>query len=249
MTCDNGFGIEGKVAIITGGGRGLGFAVAKRLASAGAQTVIVDILPAEKIAPSLEELAACGPEPLRLNLDISKQEECAAIVQRTVDAFGRVDILVNNAAITKGTWEQVIGVNMLAQYNLNTAVFEDMKKRGYGKIVNITTSGTFSGGGDGVMYNATKGAADSMTRYLAKRFAAEGVNINAVAPGPVLTEMMENYYGREVFTQHYLSQIPLGRLLVPDDIAKVVFFLCSSLSDALCGETILADGGRVRLNP
>ena len=100
-----------------------------------------------------------------------------------------------------------------------------------------------------IKYNATKGAADSLNRYLARRFATDGINVNAIAPGPVLTEMMAKYHSEDVFAEHYIPQMPTRRLLKPIDIAKVALFLCSPLSDALCGETILADGGRVRLYP
>ena len=241
--------LSGQVAIVTGGARGLGFAIAKELTAAGAQVVIADILPESDVAPALEALAQCGARPMHVPMDLSVEEECLALVQKVIDTFGRVDILVNNAALHGGDWHKAFSINVMAQHTLNNAVFEDMKQRHYGKIVNITTSGTFSGGGGDVKYNATKGAADSLNRYLARRFAGDGVNVNAIAPGPVLTEMMEKYHGKEVFSDHYIPQMPLKRLLTPLDIAKVALFLCSPLSDALCGETLLADGGRVRLNP
>ena len=241
--------LSGKVAVVTGGARGLGFAIAQELCAAGAQLVIADILPDDQVLPALDELAQYGNRPVFIRTDLSVTADCEALIAETIRTLGRVDILVNDAAIAHDDWHKVFDVNVLAHYTLSNAVFEDMKQRSYGKIVNITTSGTFSGGGDGVKYNATKGAADSLTRYLARRFAAYGVNMNAVAPGPVLTELMEKYHGREKFASHYTPQMPLNRLLCPDDIAGVVLFLCSPLSDALCGETILADGGRVRLNP
>lgn len=241
--------LTGQVAIVTGAGRGLGAAMAKQLAGAGAQVVVVDISPAEEIQPGLDAIAAAGLEPLHLMVDISSEENCKALVAETIERFGRVDILVNNAAVARASWEASIGVNLMAQYHLNMAAYEDMKKRHYGKIVNITTSGTFSGGGVDVKYNATKGAADSMTRYLGRQFAADGVSVNAVAPGPVLTELMSRYYGEEVFVEHYLPQMPLKRLLTADDIANTVLFLCTPLSDAMCGATLLADGGRVLFHP
>jgi NAD(P)-dependent dehydrogenase (short-subunit alcohol dehydrogenase family) len=125
----------------------------------------------------------------------------------------------------------------------------DMKKRGWGKIVNITTSGVFSGGGDGLEYNATKGGLDSATRYLAKRYGKDGVTINAVGPGPTLTAIMKSYIGEEEFESHYLPTMPIARILTTDDLAKAVLFFCSPLSDAITGESVLADGGRARLNP
>ena len=241
--------LTGQVAIVTGGGRGLGLAIAKELTIAGAQVVVADILPEAEIAGNLDALAPLGLRPIHIRMDLSSEEECNALVKKVVDTLGRVDILVNDAALHGGEWQKAFEVNVLAHFYLNSAVYEDMKTRGYGKIVNITTSGTFSGGGGDIKYNATKGAADSLNRYLARRFAADGINVNAIAPGPVLTEMMAKYHGEDVFAEHYIPQMPTRRLLKPIDIAKVALFLCSPLSDALCGETILADGGRVRLNP
>ncbi len=238
-----------KIAVVTGAGRGLGAAIAGRLTESGAQVIIVDVHEEETVADTLDEIAEKGLRPVYIRSDISVEENCKEIIKHTHDEFGHVDILVNNAAISRGDWLDIFKVNTLAHYYLNTAAAEYMKEDGGGKIVNITTSGTFSGGGDGIKYNATKGGADSLTRFMAKQYAKDGININAVAPGPTLTELMKGYYSEDVFRDHYLNQMPQRRLLEPDDLAKVVLFLCSELSDALCGETILADAGRVRLNP
>jgi NAD(P)-dependent dehydrogenase (short-subunit alcohol dehydrogenase family) len=188
------------------------------------------------------------PGAAYFNFDISNETECIALVRETVKKFGRVDILINNAGAAK-KWESAFAVNLLAPCVLMETAFEDMKKRGWGKIVNVTTSGVFSGGGDGLAYNATKGGLDSATRYLAKRYAKFGVAINAVAPGPTLTGIMRGYIGEEEFERHYLPTMPIGRILTPEDFAKTILFFCSPLSDAITGETILADGGRARLNP
>jgi NAD(P)-dependent dehydrogenase (short-subunit alcohol dehydrogenase family) len=241
--------LSGKVAIVTGGVTGLGLAITTILASAGAQVAMGDIIAPEKAAPFLEKLSSFNPIPVHLRYDISSEKECKELVAETIRRFGKVDIVVNNAAIAKQPWHKVFDINVLAQFYLNSAAYEDMKTRHYGKIVNVTTSGVTSGGGDGVEYNATKGAADSMTRYLGKRYAKDGITVNVVAPGPTLTDMMRAYYGEDRFNDHYLPTMPIGRTLVPEDLAKVVLFLCSPLSDAVCGESILADGGRARLNP
>lgn len=241
--------LSGKVAVVTGGGRGFGAAIVEKLTACGAQVVIIDILNRKDIETNTKKAIELGLKPYYISCDISSKENCENAVQEVIDQFQRVDILVNNASIANGEWDKFFKINILAQYYLQMAVQEDMKKRGWGKIVNITTSGTFSGGGTNVKYNATKGAADSMTRFQAKQFAKDGINVNAVAPGPVLTQIMREYHGEDEFAEHYMPQMPLKRLLIEEDIAKVVLFLCSELSDALCGETILADGGRVRLNP
>ena len=242
---------SGKIAVVTGGGRGLGLEIVHRLWLSGAQTVIADVLPADEVEKNLDAFTDADPDirPVLFPCDISKQEACEKLIDDVVKSFGRIDILVNNAAVSKPDWIKCYEINLLAHYYLNEAAIKDMSKRGYGKIVNITTSGTFSGGGDGIKYNATKGAADSLTRFMAKQYAPDGIHINAVAPGPVLTELMRGYYGEDVFTEHYLKQMPLKKLLRPENIADTVLFLCSEMSDGLTGETLLTDGGRVRLCP
>ena len=241
--------LTGKNAIVTGAGRGLGASIAETLAQSGAQVIVVDIHEEASITDALEAIGSHGLPPAYYRYDIAKEENCSAVVERAEREFGSVDILINNAAISRGDWIDIFKVNTLAHYYLNTAAAESMKKRGGGKIVNITTSGTFSGGGDGIKYNATKGGADSLTRFMAKQYAKDGIHINAVAPGPMLTDLMKGYYGEDVFTDHYLNQMPKKQLLKMEEVARVVLFLSSELSDALCGETILADAGRVRLNP
>jgi NAD(P)-dependent dehydrogenase (short-subunit alcohol dehydrogenase family) len=241
--------LSGKVAVVTGGVKGIGFAATSILAEAGAQVVMGDIVSSEDAQPFLERLSACKPLPVHIRCDIGIEADCKELIAETVRRFGRVDIVVNNAAILLEPWYRVFDVNVLAQVHINEAAYEDMKKRSYGKIVNITTSGVFSGGGGGIEYNATKGAVDSITRYMAKRYAKDGITVNSVAPGPTLTDLMKAYQGESKFNSHYLPTMPIGRALVPEDVAKVVLFLVSPLSDAICGEAILADGGRVRLNP
>ncbi|MBQ9827667.1 MAG: SDR family oxidoreductase [Lachnospiraceae bacterium] len=241
---------SGKNAIVTGGGRGLGLEIVHRLALSGARVIIADILPDDEVAKNLDAFTDIPDNrPVFMHCDISDENECNKLIEETVNRFGSVDILVNNAAVSYLDWIKCFEVNLLAQFYLNEAAIKDMSKRGYGKIVNITTSGTFSGGGAGVKYNATKGAADSLTRFMAKQYASEGIHINAVAPGPVLTELMKDYYGEDVFTEHYLGQMPLKKLIMPENVADTVLFLCSAMSDGVTGETILADGGRVRLCP
>ena len=241
--------LSGKNAIVTGGGRGFGAAVAEKLAESGAQVIVVDVHEEDTVAEALNSIGAKGPKPFYYRYDISVEENCKTIIQRVVEELGHVDILVNNAAISRGDWIDIFKTNTLAHYHLNTAAAESMKNTGGGKIVNITTSGTFSGGGDGIKYNATKGGADSLTRFMAKQYAADGIQINAVAPGPMLTDLMKGYYGEDVFRDHYQNQMPKKKLLNPEIVAGTVLFLCSDLSEAICGETILADAGRVRLNP
>jgi len=240
--------LSGQVAIVTGAAQGIGHATAKLLAESGAQVVIDDLLPEENAAAKLDEIAAVGLRPAYFTYDIGTETGCVTLVEKTIERFGRIDILVNNACAHK-TWDMAFNVVLMACWNLSNAVRPDMAKRHRGKIVNITTSGTFSGGGDGPIYNAFKGAVDSLTRFMSRRFAEDGIFINAVAPGPVLTEIMRAYRGEEEFSAHYLPQIPIKRIFEPLDMARIVLFLCCELSDMMVGETLLADAGRVRLNP
>ncbi|MGI6191933.1 MAG: SDR family NAD(P)-dependent oxidoreductase [Christensenellales bacterium] len=240
--------LSGQVAIVTGAAQGIGLATAKLLALSGAQVVIDDLCPKSAVDPALDEIATVGKRPAYFNYDIGDENQCRELVRQTVERFGRVDILVNNAC-AHDTWETGFQVILMACWNLSNAAREDMALRKRGKIVNVTTSGTFSGGGAGPVYNAFKGAVDSLTRYMARRFAEDGIYVNAIAPGPVLTDIMRAYRGEQEFAAHYLPQIPLGRIFEPEDMAKTILFLCSELSDMLVGETLLSDGGRVRLNP
>ncbi|MDR0600107.1 MAG: SDR family oxidoreductase [Treponema sp.] len=243
--------LTGQTAIVTGGASGIGLKVAHFLASTGVQVVIGDLAAGFDVKRLLDGFKEYdGPTPMYVCRDISTEEECNALVADAMSSFGRVDILVNNAAVmVSDDWIEYFKTNTLSSYWMSVAVFNDMRKRRYGRIVNVSSSAVFSGGGGRVEYNATKGAMDSLTRYLAKLYASEGVTVNSVAAGPTLTPLMRKYHSEEDFREHYLPTMPINRLLTPEDAAGVVLFLCSPLSNTVCGEMILADGGRVRLNP
>lgn len=236
-----------QVAIITGAAGGIGSCCAYYLAKAGAQVVAADYKDPEDAEKALSAISKIGKSPLYIQCDLIEPDSRKNIVQQTLEAFGRVDILINCAAMPIPDWELAFSANVVAPLDLIDEVAKDMEKRSYGRIVNITSSSFVSGGGAIPQYNATKGALDSLTRYLARQYAPKGILINSVAPGPVLTEMIQMRYSKEEFSDHYKPQMPIDRYLVPEDIAGTVMFLSSELCSGMCGQMLLCDGGRVTL--
>jgi NAD(P)-dependent dehydrogenase (short-subunit alcohol dehydrogenase family) len=237
-----------QVAVVTGASSGIGAAIAKIFGQAGAQVVICDIKDEVEACDTIKAISEIGLKPKYVQADLSNQGEGTKVIEKVIEMFGRVDILVNNAALPSEDWGKSFSVNVVSPLELIEAAAEDMKKRSYGRVVNITSSSVFSGGTPIPQYVSTKGALDAMTRFLAKRYAPDGILVNSVAPGPVLTAMIQKRYSKDQFAEHYISQMPINRYLVPEDIAGAVLFLCSSLCSSICGETLLCDGGRVRLS-
>lgn len=243
-----GVDLKGQVAIVTGGKAGIGGGIALKLAAAGANVAFCGSSDKAKAEEMLEELRGLGVEALYSQVDLTVEGEGTKFVQDVVAHFGRVDIVVNNAAMPTEDWHIALNINVIAPLEVIEEAAKDMEKRNYGRVVNITSSSVFSGGTPLPQYNATKGALDSMSKFLAKRYAAQGILVNTVAPGPVLTEMIQKRYTAQQFSEHYISQMPINRYLVPDDIAGAVLFFSSELCSAVCGQTLLCDGGRVTLS-
>jgi NAD(P)-dependent dehydrogenase (short-subunit alcohol dehydrogenase family) len=239
--------LKGNVAIVTGAKAGIGAEIACHLAKAGADVAICGSSPEEKAKATVEKLLSYGVRAAYYQVDLSVEGNGTGLVEKVIKDFGKVDIVVNNAALATQDWEKAFRINVAAPLEIIEAAAQNMEPRGYGRIVNITSSATFSGGTPIPQYVSTKGATDSMSRFLAKRYGAKGILINAVAPGPVLTDMVLQRYSKEEFEAHYLSQMPIHRCLTSEDIAGSVLFLASSLCSGLCGQTLLCDGGRVTL--
>ena len=238
--------LQGKVAIVTGAKGGIGAGIAKLLMKAGAKVAICDLIPPEEM--KFEKIEEYKEEVFYEQIDLSIQGRGVEFVHNVIKHFGRVDIVVNNAAMPSEDWHKALNINVVAPLEIIEEAAQDMRKRQYGRVVNIASSAVFSGGTPLPQYNATKGALDSMGRFLAKKYAADGILVNTVAPGPVLTDMIQKRYSKEEFAEHYISQMPIARYLVPEDIAGSVLFLASELCSGLCGETLLCDGGRVKLS-
>lgn len=239
--------LNGCVAIVTGAKSGIGAEIACFLARAGADVAICGSSPEEKAKKTLERLQGFGVRALYKQVDLSVAGNGKCFVEDVIEQWGKVDIVVNNAALATEDWGKACQINIISPLEVIEAAAEDMKKRQYGRIINVTSSSIFSGGTPIPQYVSTKGALDSMGRFLAKRYAPDGILVNMVAPGPVLTDMVLQRYSKEQFEEHYIKQMPIHRCLVSEDIAGTVLFLASPLCSGLCGQTLLCDGGRVTL--
>lgn len=239
--------LNNQVAIITGAAKGIGKATAKLLTQAGAQVVIDDIVSLEKITPVIDEISRFGKKPYYIQKDISIEENTRDIVSEVLDQFSRVDILVNNAGVV-ADWDKSYAIHVKGLYYCSRAVKEPMVKQGSGRIINITSTCVFSGGTGIPQYVATKAGAYSLTRYLAKTYAPLGILVNAVMPSVIMSDMiMTRYASEEEMIAHYIPQMPIKRIGYPEDVANIVLFLSSELSSYVCGEIIIADGGRLHI--
>jgi NAD(P)-dependent dehydrogenase (short-subunit alcohol dehydrogenase family) len=239
--------LSGQVAIVTGAAKGIGAATARILAQAGAQVMIDDVAPPEDIVALLDEIALVGPRPVYLRQDISVEANARALVDETLERFGRVDILINNAGVVAG-WEKSFDVHVMGVYYCSEAVKEHMAQRGSGRIVILTSTCAHSGGTGIPQYVATKGGAYSLTRYLARTYAPLGILVNGVMPAVIMSDMiMTRYKTKEEMIAHYTPVMPVRRIGYPEDVAGIILFLCSDLSGFLCGEILVADGGRMHV--
>jgi NAD(P)-dependent dehydrogenase (short-subunit alcohol dehydrogenase family) len=248
------FRLDGKTAIVTGGGRGLGGYMAEALSDAGANVVLCS----RKIEPLEEmrqEIEARGGHALAFSCDVTEQEDVDRVVETTVETFGSVDILVNNSGATWGApptemplekFDQVIAVNVRGTFLMSQAVGRRMIERGSGgTIINISSVAALVGGHPDYMqtvgYNSSKGAIISMTRDLATSWARHHLTVNAIAPGWFPTRMSGGLIER--FEERMLEDIPLRRFGNPEDLKGVVVFLASPAAAYITGQTIVVDGG------
>ena len=243
------FDLTGKVAIVTGASTGLGQGMSIGLAEAGSDLVLVDICPATETAEIVNNL---GRRSLVIVADLSKLESVNVIVDRTLDTFGKIDILINNAGIIRRTpaidfsekdWDDVMNVNSKTVFFLSQSVAKDMMKRKSGKIINVASLLSFQGGITVPSYAASKGAVAQITKALANEWAQHGININAIAPGYMVTNNTEQLRKDPVRTKSISDRIPAGRWGTPDDLKGVVVFLASSSSDYVNGHILIVDGG------
>jgi 2-deoxy-D-gluconate 3-dehydrogenase len=256
------FDLTGKVAIVTGGAMGIGEAIASRLAEAGANVIIadIDLKAARQTAAKIE---AGGGKARAIHANVANPADAANMVQATIEAFGGVDIIVNNAGVfpsaaavelREGIWDKVIDTNLKGVFFCSQAAAREMIKAKHGgKIINITSTGAkHPMVVDQAHYNASKGGILSLTISLAREFAPHDILVNAVAPGAVMTAGgLANYAadlearGELVDEQakRVLDRIPLRRIGEPDDIAKVVLFVASRAADYMTGSLIVVDGG------
>jgi NAD(P)-dependent dehydrogenase (short-subunit alcohol dehydrogenase family) len=243
--------LEGRVAIVTGGARHIGAAYCRRLAEEGAAVVIADILDGARVA---EDIRFKGGRALPLRVDVSNEEDTNRMALETAKAFGRIDILVNNAAIfiniqrhpfyeiTAEEWDRVSAVNVKGPFLCAKAVFPMMKEQRSGKIINISSSTAYWGTPSFLHYVASKAALIGMTRSLAREVGEFGICVNAVAPGLV---EHEGQTAPRALTELQLKARSIKRLQTPEDLLGTLVFLASSDSDFMTGQTIVVDGGSV----
>ena len=236
--------LDGKVCLITGAAKGIGLAAAKILTEAGAQVVIDDILNPDEAQSKINCIP--GPnKPYYIQKDISKEENVKAMVDEVIDKFSSIDILINNAGVL-ADWDLSFAIHTKGLYYCSEEVIKHMVPRGYGKIINITSTSVFSGGTGFPQYVATKSGAFALTKYFAKTYAKHGILVNGIMPAVVYSDMMlRRFEKKEKMINHYKDKMPIKRIGYPEDIAKVILFLSSNLSDFICGEVLVADGGRM----
>lgn len=246
------FSLDGKVSIVTGGGRGLGYGIAQALAGAGSDLVIVSRSRHELERASQEIMEETKRKVLPLTLDLAREGEIERLVKTALKEFGRIDVLVNNAGttvrkpfleITEKEFDDVVGLNLRAVFFLTQAVVGKMIKQKRGKIINIASLGSQIGLRNISAYTATKGGIASLTRTLALELAAHNINVNAIAPGYYRTQLTEALFRDEEGYRWVLSRIPLGRPGMPEDLAGSAVFLASSASDYVTGQVLFVDGG------
>jgi 3-oxoacyl-[acyl-carrier protein] reductase len=241
--------LKDKVALVTGSAQGIGKAVAIALAHEGANVIISDVN-LELAAQTAQEITSLGVKSQAYKLNVSDLAEVETTVEGMIKDFGKIDILVNNAGITKDNllmrmkkeeWDAVIGVNLTGVFNCTKVVGTLMMKARYGKIVNIASIVGQMGNFGQANYAASKGGVIAFTKTVAKELASRNVCANAVAPGFIQTAMTDKL-SPEV-KQKMMAQIPLGKLGLPEDIAKAVVFLASSDADYITGQVLAVNGG------
>ena len=243
--------LEGKVAIITGGARGQGAAEARLFAREAAKVVIGDVLD-EQGAKVAEEIVESGGDALYVHLDVSKEEDWRLAIETTVSKFGKLNVLVNNAAIlrpglveetTSEHWDAVLDVNAKGVFLGTKLAIPEMRKAGGGSIVNICSSAALVGDPRSAAYNASKGAARLFTKGTALQYGKDRIRANAIHPGPVDTAMLREVRPNPADRAAGIARTVLGRMATPEDIAYGALYLASDESSFVTGCDLAIDGG------
>lgn len=245
---------EDQVAMVTGGRRGIGLAIAQVLGEGGARVAINDVAPEEEIEKTVEELKKQGINARGYVADVTRREEIKAVVQDIINTWGQIDILVNNAGITKDgllvrmkdeDWRAVLEVGVQGVYYCTKEVLRYMMRRQYGRIINISSVVGVMGNAGQANYATAKAAVLGFTKSLAREVAPLGITVNAVAPGFVNTEMTKKL--PEEVRETWLQQVPLRRWGEPEEVAQAVAFLASRAAGYITGQTIHVNGGLVMI--
>ena len=242
------FGLDGQVAVVTGGATGIGEAIARRLASAGARVVIIDL----NLDGAALVTGSLGNESFGIDADVSDGARVNAVIKTIFERTGRIDILVNNAGIagppapvwqqTDENWQRNIAVNLTGVFNCCRAVVPHMRDRQYGRIVNVASIAGKEGNPNMAPYSATKGAVIAFTKSLGKELATDGICVNAVAPAVIQTQILDQLTTAQV--SYMTERIPMKRTGRPEEIAAVVHFLSSPDCSFVTAQCYDASGGR-----
>ncbi|WP_259391438.1 SDR family NAD(P)-dependent oxidoreductase [Paenibacillus sp. 1011MAR3C5] len=245
------FSIEGKIAIVTGASKGIGYGLAQALAAAGAK-VAATARKKEDLATLVDEIKEAGGEAAAYALDVRNVSQIKEVFGQIAADFGRIDILVNNAGLGEGMlaedvteeyWDDMLDVNLKGVFFCCQTAGNYMLKQGYGKIVNVSSQVSIVGIPEGVAYCASKGGVNQLTKVLALEWSSRGVNINAVGPTFIYTPGTAERLDTPDFRANVLSRIPAGRIGSIDDVAGAVVYLASPAADLVTGTLLLVDGG------
>jgi 3-oxoacyl-[acyl-carrier protein] reductase len=242
--------LKDRVAVVTGGGRGIGKAICLGLIKNGAKAVIVVDVSLENAEQVVKEIEGSGGNASAYKMDVSNYQEVNDTTNKILDKYGKIDILVNNAGITRDglllkmkeeDWDRVININLKGVFNCTKAVIRPMLKERWGRIVNMASIVGLIGNAGQANYSASKAGIIGFTKTIAREVASRNITVNAVAPGFIATEMTDVL--SDSVKENLMKQIPLGRLGKIDDIADLVLFLISEKAGYITGEVIRVDGG------
>jgi len=244
-------GLKDKVVVVTGSARGIGKAIALKFAEAGSKVIISDIND-EVTQSTVNEFKSKGFEAFGIKCDVSSFEDSQNLIDKTVEKYGKIDVLINNAGITKDNliirmtedeWDKVIAVNLKGVFNCSKHAIKYMMKAKSGVIVNIASVVGITGNAGQVNYSATKGGVIAMTKSLAKEYAGRNIRVNAIAPGFIETEMTKAIPEKE--REAWAASIPLKRAGKPEDVANAALFLASDLASYITSQVLVVDGGMI----
>jgi 3-oxoacyl-[acyl-carrier protein] reductase len=247
-------GLADRVALVTGGSRGIGKSVVLLLASYGAKVVVNYVSDEQAAAETVAEARKHGVEALAIQADVSKLAEGERVVRETVERFKRIDFLICNAGIWKGSavesipedlWDRTMDINLKGTWSVCRAAAPVMKEQKYGRIVIVSSTAGQRGEAFVSNYAASKGGQIAFAKSLSSELAASGINVNSVAPGWVETDMTRDVFTDEASRESILKTIPVGRVATPEDIAGPIVFLCSKWAANISGEVLNVNGGSV----